>query len=41
MSDGVPAWAIALVVLGGLILAALVGVLVLYRRANRRPEPRG
>jgi hypothetical protein len=39
--NGVPGWAIALMVLGGLILAALVGVLVLYRRANRRPEPRG
>jgi hypothetical protein len=40
-ADSVPAWAIALMVLGGLILAALVGVLVLYRRADRRPEPRG
>ncbi|MGH3258145.1 MAG: hypothetical protein ACRDOU_22600 [Streptosporangiaceae bacterium] len=39
--NGVPAWAIALMVLGGLILAALVGVLVLYRRASRRSEPRG
>jgi len=40
-AHSVPAWAIALMVLGGLILAALVGVLVLYRRAGRRPEPRG
>ena len=39
--NGVPSWAIALMVLGGLILAALVALLVLYRRANRRPEPRG
>ena len=39
--NSVPAWAIALMVLGAVILAALVGVLVLYRRANRRPEPRG
>ncbi len=38
-ANSVPAWAIALMVLGGLILAALVGVLVLYLRANRRPEP--
>jgi hypothetical protein len=38
--DSVPSWAIALMVLGGLILAALVGVLVLYLRAGRRPEPR-
>jgi hypothetical protein len=38
--NAVPGWAIALMVLGGLILAALVGILVLYRRANRRPEPR-
>lgn len=36
----VPAWAIALMVLGALIFAALVRVLVLYRRADRRPEPR-
>jgi hypothetical protein len=36
----VPAWAIALMVLGGLILAALVAILVLYRRAHRRAEPR-
>jgi hypothetical protein len=38
-ANSVPAWAIALMVLGGLILAALAGVLVLYRRAGRRPEP--
>jgi hypothetical protein len=36
--NGVPAWAIALMVIGALVLAALVRVLVLYRRADRRPE---
>jgi hypothetical protein len=39
-ASSVPTWAVALMALGGLILAALVGVLVLYRRAGRRPEPR-
>jgi hypothetical protein len=39
-AHSVPAWAIALMVLGGLILAALAGLLVLYRRAGRRSEPR-
>jgi hypothetical protein len=40
-AHSVPAWAIALMVLGGLILAALVGVLVLYRRAVRTETAEG
>jgi hypothetical protein len=35
--NSVPAWAIALMVIGALILAALVSVLVVYRKAGRRP----